>query len=153
MQKVITSIVIVLVIILVAAAALYMGKKGATPEPTPRDEAVQEEEQRPAQTINVKHQYKDGLHTFVGVIDTPTPCYDVQAVVLPGDSPEIKITTVQTEAEICAQVITSQEFRVQHQAPEDTQFIATVNGELVNINQFDVDADTDINEVELFIKG
>lgn len=154
MQKTTTGVFIaIIVIVLIAGAVLYTSKKDEPQNPTPREEA-QEEAVRPTQTINVKHQYKDGTHVFAGTVETPTPCYDIEAVVLPGDVPEIHITTKQQEGvEMCAQVVSEKSFKVSYTAPESTQFLATVNDEPVNMNQFDIDADVDIDTVEILLKG
>lgn len=155
MQKTTTGVFIAIIgIVAIAGALLYAAKQNTPQEQTPREEAQRQETITPTQTINVKHQYKNGEHIFAGTVDTPTPCYDIEAVVLPGDVPEIHITTRQQEGvEMCAQVITEKPFKVSHAASESTQFLATVNDEPVNMNQFDIDADVDIDTVEILIKG
>lgn len=135
-------------------SVVYTNTKTTKPiQPTAREEAQQEDLMMPTKTIQVKHQYKNGTHTFMGMVQTPTPCYDLTAVVLPGDVPEIKITTQEQVDTICAQVISEKQFTVTFTGPEDVQFLATVNDEPVNMNQFDIDPDVDIESVEIFIKG
>jgi len=155
MQKTSTGVFIALIIIAVIAGAVYYTRNtGNGADQTAREEAQQEDAVTPTQTINVKHQYKDGSHIFAGVIETPTPCYVVNAILLPGDVNEIRITsTPQEDADMCAQVVTEKPFMVSHAAAEDAQFLTTVNDELVNMNQFDIDQDVDISTVEIYIKG
>jgi hypothetical protein len=154
MKKTSAVVFIALIIILVIAGAVYYTRDTRTEtDLTPREEA-QQQDALPTQTINLKHQYKDGTHIFMGIVETPTPCYNVTAVILPGDVAEIKITTKEQEGvEMCAQVVTEKTFKVTHVAAEDAPFLATVNDEPVNINQFDIDADVDIEKVEIMIKG
>jgi len=152
MQRVIIWILFLGVVVGIIFAVLQTSQR-TIETPTPREDAVREEEQRPEKTITFKHQYKDGVHTFVGTIDTPTPCYDVSAAIVTADLPEIRIETQPTSDDVCVQVITDHEFTVTHTGSADMSFIATLNGEPVNINQFEVDPEQDINEVDLFIKG
>ena len=44
-------------------------------------------------------------------------------------------------------------YKTSFEGPEDLQFLATLNGEPVNLNQFEIPADQDIDAVEIFIKG
>lgn len=121
---------------------------------TLREQAIEEDVQRPEKTINLKHQYKNGTHTFMGVIEVPTPCYEVRAVILPGETPELQINTkaLQTFA-TCDDVITELSYKVSYEGPEDITFLATVNNIPVNLNQFEIPPDQDIDSVEIFIKG
>jgi hypothetical protein len=154
MQKTTMWVLVAIIGIVGIAAIIYVTTKTVEPvAPTAREEAQQQDALMPTKTIQVKHQYKDGNHTFMGMIETPTPCYNVTAVILPGDVPEIKITTQEQPDTICAQVISEKQFTVRFTGPEDTQFLTTVNDEPVNMNQFDIDPDVDIESVEIFIKG
>lgn len=112
----------------------------------------QEQQEYFEKTIDVKHQYKNGKHIFAGKIEVPSPCYQVEAVITPGDIAELNITT-KDNGGICAQVITDANFYVEHEAPESQLYIGKLNGEPVNLNRFEVDSDLDINSFDIFIKG
>lgn len=154
MQKTTMWVLVAIIGIVGIAAIIYTTTRPVTPTaPTAREEAQAQDAALPTKTIQVKHQYKDGVHTFMGVVETPTPCYDITTVVLPGEVPEIKIMTKAQADTMCAQVITEKQFTVRFTGPEDTQFLTTVDNEPVNMNQFDIDPDVDIETVEILIKG
>lgn len=122
-----------------------------------RQDAIEKAIQRPTITINTKHQYKDGEHIFLGSFEVPSPCYSHNAEVIKED--ESGITEValsynlKESDEICAQVIDEREFKVVFEGDLDDDIIATLNGEVVNFNVFEISPDEDISEVEIFIKG
>ncbi|MEY2640955.1 MAG: hypothetical protein RL150_348 [Candidatus Parcubacteria bacterium] len=153
MQKTTTGVLIAGCIIIGIAIALYVSTKTEQYIETPREEMIEELASTPTTTVMVKHQYKDGVHTFAGVVETPTPCYDTRAIIVSGDVNEIQIRTEEQAVEVCAQTVTDQPFKVSHQSAPDARFLMTLNGELVNMNQFDIDADVDIDTVEVLIKG
>jgi hypothetical protein len=103
-------------------------------------------------TIDIKHQYKDGKHIFAGVIEVPTPCHQANLAIVAGEIAQLNFTIVDS-GEICAQVITDANFYAEFVGPENQLFVANLNGEPVNLNKFEVDADLDINAVEIFNKG
>lgn len=149
MKKTILILVLVSIII---AAIVFMIKARIAEAPTPRDEAIQQDEKRYAKTIDVKHQYKDGEHNFVGKIEVPTPCYVAIANVINSKPAELRIET-KDSGEICAQVISDAVYSAKFKGDKNQKFIATLNGEPVNLNIFEVDEDQDINSVDIFIKG
>lgn len=145
--------ILILVLVAIAIATIvFMIKARIAEAPTPRDEAIQQDEKRYAKTIDVKHQYKDGEHNFVGKIEVPTPCYVAVANIIDGQTPELRIET-KDSGEVCAQVVTDAVFVAKFKGDENKKFIATLNGEPVNLNLFEIDADQDINSVDIFIKG
>lgn len=148
------TISILILISIVIAVVVFTIKTRVAEAPTPRDQAIQNDEARYAKTIDVKHQYKDGEHIFAGKIEVPTPCYFASAEILRREKgvAELKIET-KDSGEICAQVISEANFFVKFKGEKDQQFMATLNGEPVNLNRFEVDADQDINSVDIFIKG
>lgn len=81
--------------------------------------------------IPVTHQFKNGLHTYVGSIDTPTPCHSIEGTAIVKESyPEqvdIRIETKESEG-ICAQVITAKKFKVSFSASQNPVVRAFING-------------------------
>lgn len=110
------------------------------------------EEDMYEKTVDVKHQYKDGKHIFAGTLEVPTPCHKVEATVIPGDVAVLNLE-VKDSGGVCAQVITDANFYVEHMGPQELLFVGRLNGEPVNLNKFEIDADMDINAVDIFIKG
>lgn len=140
-------ILAVLLALLIVGILVIRGKN--TQEYTNNTDTKEEMYDR---TIDLKHQYKDGKHIFAGTIEVPTPCHQVSLNVTPGDVAELNFE-VKDSGGICAQVITDANFYTEYEAPENQLFVGKLNGEPVNLNQFEVGADEDINSVDIFLKG
>lgn len=86
--------------------------------------------------LAVAHHYSGGLHTYVGSIDTPTPCHKVSSRIFSQKTtPEIIELSFKTtdSGEVCAQVITSQEFMVSFSASSDAQVSARLNDKPISL--------------------
>ena len=146
--------IVVIIIVVLGGVAIYNFTR--TPDvdvQSNRDQALREEAERSDVTVTAKHQYKDGTHTYLGSFDIPSPCHAYNAEVVDHeDSTEIALSYSETD-EVCAQVITEREFKVSFEAPEEEPVYMTLNGEVVDINQFDVPADANIDEIDIFNKG
>ncbi len=104
--------------------------------------------------ITAAHEYEDGVHTFAGSIDLPTPCHRLTNEVVVEDD-EVTVVFTITEPgsdELCAQVITPTPFVVTAEAPEEATVSATLDGEGVVFNLVEVPEGEDIQTYE-FIKG
>lgn len=118
-----------------------------------RQDVIEQEATRPTETLNVKYQHKNRRNVFVGSVLVPTPCHTLESsIVTKGDTHEIMLTTVAT-GEVCAQVLTEKMFKVEMQGSADDDFIATLNGEVVNLNVFEIPASEDIDAIQIYIKG
>jgi hypothetical protein len=140
-------ILAVLLALLIVGVLVIRGKN--TQEYTNTNKISEEMYDR---TIDLKHQYKNGKHIFAGTIEVPTPCYQVALNVTPGDIAELNFETKDSGG-VCAQVITDASFYVEFEGPENQLFIGKLNGEPINLNQFEIGADMDINTVDIFLKG
>jgi len=118
-----------------------------------RQEAINSEIQRPSITVNVKHQFVEGIHTFVGVLELPTPCDKISSKVVKEQGETIIDLVYASTSEICAQVITEKEFTVTFAGEVNENIIARLNGELVNLNIYEIDSKQNIYEVKIFNKG
>ncbi len=117
---------------------------------------VEESTDTTTSTIELKEQYKNLTYTFVGSIQTPTPCHSVESKVnkISDNTYQIQLTTVAPGKDVvCAQVITDKVFKVSFQAPEDIQVEATVDGIPYNVNRFLIPSDQNIDTFNLEIKG
>jgi len=102
--------------------------------------------------ITAKHQYKNGTHIVAGEVNMPTPCYilDVSARVA---SEQVTLDFVsKTNGEVCAQVITTERFKVDFKAVENVAIKATWNGQPVELNLIPAGANEDLSNFEIFIK-
>jgi hypothetical protein len=150
-KNLIVSLVVIVVIIIIAS---LVSRNNNVENPTERDNANIEETEK--ETLNVKHQYKDGEHVFVGTLQLPTPCHSYNAEVVETENgPEIKITiTEPAQDQVCAQVISEKDFKVTYKSDNpDLEFKYFVNGTEVNFNLFEVSPEENIDTFELFIKG
>lgn len=106
--------------------------------------------------IDAKHYFIDGLHTFVGEIEMPTPCdlIEVNSLVRESFPEQIQLDfTVINNAEMCTQVITAQRFLVEATASEGATVSATFMGRAVELNLTPAEAGEVPADFELFIKG
>lgn len=106
--------------------------------------------------IDAKHYFIDGLHTFVGEIEMPTPCdlVEVNSVVRESMPEQIQLDfTVINNSEMCAQVITAQRFLVEATASEEATVSATFMGRAVELNLIPAMPGEKPADFELFIKG
>jgi len=106
--------------------------------------------------IDAKHFYIDGVHTFAGQIELPTPCdlLEVESVVAESYPEQITLNfTVINNSEMCAQVITAQRFKVSATASAEAIVHATFMGRPVELNLIPAAAGETPEEFEVFIKG
>jgi len=151
-KKIWISFVIVAMSIL-GGTAIYKNNQEPPTNVYTREDAIKDEITRPLETLNVKHQYRNGNHIFVGTLELPTPCHTYNTQVDTTESAtEIKIKTAPSD-NMCAQVITEKIFKVSFDAEEDELAVFSINGELVNLNIFEIPNEEDINDIEVFIKG
>ncbi len=106
--------------------------------------------------ITAKQFYIDGEHTLVGEVELPTPCdlLSADARVMESFPEQVVIDfTVLNTAESCAQVVTSQRFKVNATASDQATFTATFMGRPVELNLVPAEPGETPDDFELFIKG
>lgn len=102
--------------------------------------------------ITAKHQYKNGAHTIAGEVNMPTPCY-ILNVSSRNVNGEVIIDFVsETNGDVCAQVVTTERFKVDFNAGENVVIKATWNGQPVELNLIPAGADKDLTNFEIFVK-
>lgn len=110
------------------------------------------------QSVNVRHQFKSGTHTYVGSIDLSTPCETLTTEVVPTAAGSklytLKFTSTKT-SEVCAEVKTTKSFKVTLKGTSDIKLDAygSLNGKQVRLNVFEVRPDQDIDNYDIYIKG
>lgn len=156
-KKSMAIIIAIIVIVLIGAGFYFSYKKNAVQTTTTEDQIPLKGDSSSSYgitAINARHQYKNGKHTYAGVIDLPTPCHTVNVEAVPSGAGKytLKFTT-QTTDEICAQVITPRPFKVEFAAPKNITVDATLDGKLMIFNVLDVKEGEDINNVDFSDKG
>ena len=112
--------------------------------------------------ITAKHQFKPGVsvnsgeHIIAGEIDLPTACYVLGTNAIVAESMPEQVTiafTATTQGDVCAQVITTERFKVNFTASKDAVIKATWNGKPAILNLIPAGANEDLDNFEIFIKG
>ena len=143
------------VVIVLLALGIYWLVTPSTPDagdttqtPVAQDEYVQ--------MVNVKHQYKNGRHVYVGEIDLPTPCHSLASSYNKDANNTTGYTLVFTStssSEMCAQVVTSKPFKLSFEAVKSILLSATLNGKKLRLNLFEVPDNQDLDSFNVNIKG
>jgi len=150
-NKILWGLLLVAAIVLVGAYT-YNKEKVKTLEQN-REQAIAQEVQKSSITINAKHQFKDGQHLFVGLVELPNPCHMITTSVERVVDETIVNINYASSSEVCTEVISEKEFRISFAGKSDENIIAKLNGEIVNLNIFEVAADKNIDDVKIFNKG
>ncbi len=106
--------------------------------------------------VDAKHFFIDGQHTLVGEILFPTPCdlLEAEATVMESFPEQVVVDfTVINTADMCAQVVTAQRFKVDFQASEEAVITARFMGRGIELNLIPAAPGETPDEFELFIKG
>jgi hypothetical protein len=144
---------VILLLVIFSGVAIYRNNTGNINDRQYKVEEPVNSITRPTETLNARYQYKTGQHIFIGDLVLPNPCYTFNTEIIKRENEtEIAITT-QSTGEMCIQVISEQMFKVSFEGNPDDLIIASINGELVNLNIFEIPANEDIDEIEVFIKG
>lgn len=155
------SIVLIVALFTLIVAGMfvyaYLKKAELTSEPLPDPEPTQETQPYPDITrIDATHYFIDGTHTLVGEINMPTPCdlLETEAVVMESFPEQVRVDfTVVNSADMCAQVITPQRFKVSADASADATFSAQFMGRDIELNLRPAPEGESPDDFELFIKG
>lgn len=143
------------IVIVLLALGIYWLVAPSTPEATDTTQTPASQEEY-AQMVNVKHQYKDGRHIYVGEIDVPTPCHSLVSSYNKDANNTTGYTLVftsNTSSEMCAQVVTSKPFKLSFEAVKDIILSATLNGKKLRLNLFEVPDNQDLDSFNVNIKG
>lgn len=106
--------------------------------------------------IDAKHYFIDGVHTFVGELAMPTPCdlVETNSTVMESFPEQVRLNfDVINNAELCAQIITTQRFMISATASTDAKFAAYFMGRVVELNLIPAAPGESPEEFELYIKG
>ncbi|MEK7650208.1 MAG: hypothetical protein AAB367_04615 [Patescibacteria group bacterium] len=143
-------LLIIIAFVVLGALIYYTMQYDQPSQETPPPPVAQHE------TINAKHQYKDGRHIIAGEANVPTPCHILTTDALVAESMPEQVTVrfaASSSADVCAQVLTPARFKVEFQASEKATIRVTWNGDPVELNLIPAGADENLDDFELFIKG
>ena len=158
-KKTITVAVVLFVFIVIGMFIFaYLKKAEVTQVVQDPDNQVQQETSPYdyIEHIDAKHFHIDGTHTVVGTIPFPTPCdlLDWTSDVAESFPEQVTIRfSVINNADMCAQVITDQRFKVTFDASENATIQATLEGRSVELNLVPALPGETPDDFELFIKG
>ena|SRR3989344_510838 len=110
----------------------------------------------PHETINAKHQYKNGKHIIAGEVDLPTPCHILTTTAQIAESFPEQVTinfTSKDSGEVCTQVITLNRFKIEFEASANAVIKARWNGQPVELNLIPAGANEDLSDFKIYIKG
>lgn len=125
---------IALVILIIA---LVVGFLWLVPFGNPEEEVLRVEEEKEVfevpNSISADHFFADGVHTYSGKMDVPTPCHSIEYSVYVSDDGSVARINFLTNSsdDLCAQVITKKIFSVSLEANEDAFVSAAINGKNV----------------------
>jgi len=119
------------------------------------DETAATTEEVATDIINARYHYADGTYEVAGTITTPTPCDMLRWTVVPQDGGDVEInftTERENEDEVCAQVLSTENFYLTFDAPQNADITATLNGEEVRFNMIPADEGEDL-QADFELKG
>ncbi len=150
-QKTIVGLVILLVIVFVIV--LIRSKGAATVNETPNDTTSVVEY---ADVVTVRHQYKNGVHTYAGDFRLPTPCHTLQSAIAAGSGRMVNFltfTSTYPSDTMCAQVITTKGFKLSVENNPEAKVEATFNGKPLRLNIIEVGPNENLDDFEVNYKG
>jgi hypothetical protein len=103
-------------------------------------------------SIKVEHQYKNGIHTYVGEVQVPTPCHTIfgEAVVQESHPEQVALRLETKENQgACAQVISIKKFKVSFQASKDAVVHPYLNSTPVLFKTTEAPASVDLDAIEV----
>ena len=106
--------------------------------------------------VDAKHFYIDGVHTLAGELIMPTPC-DLLTATSSADLAHPNVVTVDfdviNQSDTCAQVRTSQRFKVAFTASSSVHMQAYFKGRPITLNLIPAAEGESPDDFELYIKG
>lgn len=156
-KAIVLSIVLFVIIVSGMFGFAYLKKAEITPIETNQPPvATSTENQYGITRIEATHFFIDGVHTIVGEISLPTPCDLLVTDALVAESMPEQVTfafSIINNSEMCAQVVTTQRFKVSAQASSAASLSATFMGLPVELNLKEAAPGETPEDFEEFIKG
>ena len=158
MKKILS--IIILIVLLVVVAMMFFGvkkQKEQVVKITERERVSEEQQVESRDSITVKHQFRNGMHTYVGSIDIPSPCHTAEISTQYNSEDNSVLVDMVVKPPVadavCAQVITPTPFEITFDAPENAEVFFMLNGDMLIVNQYEVPPAQNIDSVDLYFKG
>lgn len=106
--------------------------------------------------INAKHSFKNGKHIVAGEVEVPTPCHSLSVDTNFSESNPEQVTLVfstRSDADVCAQVISSRRFKIEFNSEQNTSIRATFNGKDAIMNLIEAEQNEDLEKFDIYLKG
>lgn len=106
--------------------------------------------------VTAKHAFRNSLHTVAGEVPLPTPCHVLDAkTVVSADKKSVILQLVSSikSGESCPPNVTPARFKVTAKADKSANITAIYNGKDVALNLIEAEANEDLDNFELYIKG
>lgn len=154
-------LIVSLFVVIVAGMFIYANLKKTELQPTevvvPSEQTNPEPVLYPEITrIDAKHYYIDGVHTLVGELNMPTPCdlLNTEVTIMESYPEQVVVDfSVINNADVCAQVVTAQRFKVEFSAAEEASISARFMGRDIELNLIPAAEGELPEDFEVFIKG
>ena len=148
-----TSLILIIAIIALLFLGIFLGRDDAQTIDETIENTTTENSDELVRKFNVQHSYNDGEHTFAGIINTPTPCYEIIVDSEETDRGVALMVTTESSDDSCAEVETAQPFLYKVVGPETISGNAMINDEIVELNLFEKDEVVEINLDQFDTKG
>ena len=99
-----------------------------------------------AEKIKIAHVFMDGIHTFTGEINLPTPCHTLTHKVIIAESYPEQVAIVferKSDVDVCAQIITPEPFTITFMASREATFKIVLDGEEISFEVIEAESAED----------
>lgn len=156
-KKIMAIVIGIITLVLIAGGFYYSYKANRENKEVfnPKEESTRGIDNM-MQTVDVKHQFRNGTHTFAGEIVLPTPCDSVEVKAEKDAVDQSRVVlafATSNTSEVCAEVISSRRFKTTIDGVKDIKISGTLNGEEIILNVFEVPQDENLDTFEIYIKG
>lgn len=141
-MKTSTATILIVLAFVLGGLGMFYAKESSilapSGSPTPTGSA------KPVITIQAKHSYQEGTHTYEGTVALPTPCHRLLSNYQVAESQPERITInlmTRYQGESCAQVITDRPFWVTLPASRNASVNVTYNEQPAAFELFEVEKD------------
>lgn len=142
---------IVAIVVMMAVYGLYARYSTKPTEPAREESVATAEVEAP---VIIRHQYKNGKHTFVGELELGSPCYSLT----PDTSSTSKNSYVvnlktKTTAEACITVVTAYPFKVSIPAAKSATFTFVKDTQPFRYKIVEAGSADDLEKFDPYVKG
>lgn len=149
--KLITWLIVATVIMMVVYG-LYARYSTKPTEPANSNENISATET--VAPVIIRHQYKDGKHTFVGEIELGSPCYSLTPDTSNASKTSFLVNLkTKTTADACITVVTAYPFKVTVLGPKSATFTFVKDTQPFRYKIVEAGAADDLEKFDPYVKG